>query len=400
MARRKLLLADDSVTIQKVVNLTFADEGIDVVTVGDGDSAMQKIVENLPDLVLADVNMPGLTGYQICEILRENEATRHVPVILLVGSFEPFDEAEAARVGATAHLTKPFQSIRQLVAQVSELIESAEKSNGAEPQADHHGEEASESLDQAAAIESTDIGSEDAPAEPIAVTAEEPEAEDIENLYEQSIALKGDDSSDLADIGIDDDMIETSYTTEDTNSDFVNFEIERRQDVPAPDDSNANMHESYEAEAQDEAASFHSDDYGDLQNEDVSKFESTISYTNWQPADMREEQPADEMVDQSAAEGNGVNPPASFAETLPEPARIGDDTIRMENRFDTSGSGAFHFDEIDLLDLSQTGEAKTIEITTPLNAIEQGSNQQVVSLAPELIEMIAQRVVEKLSEKY
>ena len=103
MSKRTLLLADDSVTIQKVVNLTFADEGIDVVTVGDGDSAMQKISELSPDVVLADVHMPGLSGYQICEIVRGNPDTRNLPVVLLVGSFEPFDEGEAARVGANAY---------------------------------------------------------------------------------------------------------------------------------------------------------------------------------------------------------------------------------------------------------------------------------------------------------
>jgi len=124
VSKRTLLLADDSVTIQKVVNLTFADEGIDVVTVGDGDSAMQKISEISPDVVLADVHMPGLSGYQICEIVRGNPVTRNLPVVLLVGSFEPFDEGEAARVGANAYLTKPFQSIRQLVTQVTDLMQS------------------------------------------------------------------------------------------------------------------------------------------------------------------------------------------------------------------------------------------------------------------------------------
>ena len=99
MSKRKLLLADDSITIQKVVNLTFADEGIDVITVGDGDSAMAKISESAPDVILADVHMPGLSGYQVCEMVRANEATRLLPVVLLVGSFEPFDENEAARVG-------------------------------------------------------------------------------------------------------------------------------------------------------------------------------------------------------------------------------------------------------------------------------------------------------------
>ena len=83
MSKRKLLLADDSITIQKVVNLTFADEGIDVVTVGDGDAALAHLASEIPDILLADVNMPGPTGYEICEQLRANEATRGVPVILL-----------------------------------------------------------------------------------------------------------------------------------------------------------------------------------------------------------------------------------------------------------------------------------------------------------------------------
>lgn len=437
MARRKLLLADDSVTIQKVVNLTFADEGIDVVTVGDGDSAMEKIVENLPDVVLADVNMPGLTGYQICEILRENEATRHVPVILLVGSFEPFDEGEAARVGANAYLTKPFQSIRQLVAQVSELMESAASTNGDEREAESHV--------ASTPNESSGTGFEAAATEQLEAIplAEGPEAEDIDNLYEQSIAAKGNDLSDLADVGIDDEMIETSYTTEDTNSDFVTFEIERRHDVPAPDDTNANMYgasdESHFTESADEAASFQSAQ-ADEPPEDVSQPLPTISYENWQPADMRDEVSAEssdasdpqlgeddsrsqptisyenwvpaDMRDGETAElpatpdphisveENAINTPVSFAEPIPESAPVGNETIRMDTRFDTTGSGTFQFDEIDLLDLPSVSEGKTIEITTPLNAIEQGSNQQVVSLAPELIEMIAQRVVEKLSEKY
>lgn len=127
MSKRKLLLADDSVTIQKVVNLTFADEGIEVLSVGDGDSAMEKIGEFSPDLVMADVNMPGLNGYQICEKIREDASLRQTPVILLVGSFEPFDEEEAKRVGADDFLTKPFQSIRQLVNKVTVLLNSGER---------------------------------------------------------------------------------------------------------------------------------------------------------------------------------------------------------------------------------------------------------------------------------
>ena len=127
MSKRKLLLADDSITIQKVVNLTFADEGIEVISVGDGNSAMDKLREDLPDLVMADVNMPGLNGYEVCDNIKQTENSRDIPVILLVGSFEPFDEDEAKRVGANDYLTKPFQSISQLVDKVSGLLKLEEE---------------------------------------------------------------------------------------------------------------------------------------------------------------------------------------------------------------------------------------------------------------------------------
>jgi CheY-like chemotaxis protein len=121
--KKTLLLADDSPTIQKVINLTFADEGIDVIAVSDGNAAIQQLRELKPDLVMADVHMPGLNGYQICERIRQNAELSNVPVILLVGSFEPFDEEEAIRVGADDFLMKPFQSIRQLVSRVAALLE-------------------------------------------------------------------------------------------------------------------------------------------------------------------------------------------------------------------------------------------------------------------------------------
>ncbi|HEY0003708.1 MAG TPA: response regulator [Pyrinomonadaceae bacterium] len=122
MTVRKLLLADDSVTIQKVVDLTFSDEGMEVVTVGDGEQALARLAEMLPDIVLADVHMPGRSGYEVCEYIKQDERLQHIPVLLLVGSFEPFDETEARRVGADDHLTKPFQSIKQLIGKVGKLL--------------------------------------------------------------------------------------------------------------------------------------------------------------------------------------------------------------------------------------------------------------------------------------
>ncbi|MGH9960936.1 MAG: response regulator [Pyrinomonadaceae bacterium] len=122
LAGRKLLLADDSITIQKVVALTFADEGVEVVTVSDGREAIEKLEEIAADIVLADIFMPVKTGYEVCDYIKQNAKLRHIPVMLLVGSFEPFDEAEARRVGADDILTKPFQSIRRLIDKVGGLV--------------------------------------------------------------------------------------------------------------------------------------------------------------------------------------------------------------------------------------------------------------------------------------
>jgi len=122
LAGRKLLLADDSITIQKVVDLTFVDEGVTVVCVNNGREAIERLEEFSPDIVLADVFMPQINGYEVCEYIKQNEKLRHIPVMLLVGSFEPFDEAEARRVGADETLTKPFQSIRRLIEKVGTLV--------------------------------------------------------------------------------------------------------------------------------------------------------------------------------------------------------------------------------------------------------------------------------------
>jgi len=123
----KLLLADDSPTTQKVVQLTFADEGIEVVVADDGDTAMELFNHHKPDVVLADINIPGLNGYEVCEAIRKQDGNVQTPVILLAGSFEPFNVEEARRVGASDYLTKPFPSIRRLVATVTALLDSVAK---------------------------------------------------------------------------------------------------------------------------------------------------------------------------------------------------------------------------------------------------------------------------------
>ncbi len=119
---KKILLADDSVTIQKVVELTFMDEDYEVVATSDGSSALERLPEVAPDLVIADVHMPQTDGYEVCRQTKQNHPG--IPVLLLVGTFEQFDEAKATAVGADGHLKKPFDS-QDLLTQVEALIADA-----------------------------------------------------------------------------------------------------------------------------------------------------------------------------------------------------------------------------------------------------------------------------------
>ena len=121
---KKLLLADDSVTIQKVVQITFAHEDYELTITDNGDTAFEKARELQPDLVLADVYMPGKNGYELCTALKQDPALRTVPVLLLAGSFEPFDEGKAMAVKADGWLEKPFES-QSLIDKVAELLAAA-----------------------------------------------------------------------------------------------------------------------------------------------------------------------------------------------------------------------------------------------------------------------------------
>jgi CheY-like chemotaxis protein len=118
---KKILLADDSLTIQKVVELTFSDSDYELVCVSNGERALEKVRENRPDLILADVVMPEKNGYEVCEAIKGDPATSRIPVVLLSGTFEPFDRPRAERIGADAIVSKPFDS-QQLLAQVDALV--------------------------------------------------------------------------------------------------------------------------------------------------------------------------------------------------------------------------------------------------------------------------------------
>ncbi|MEW6214642.1 MAG: response regulator [Nitrospirota bacterium] len=109
MAHR-LLLADDSITIQKVVELILADEGFEIKATNNGAEALSVIPSFKPDIVLADIEMPKINGYQLCEKIKQDPSMRGMPVILLAGAFEPIDKELAKQVKADDFVIKPFES--------------------------------------------------------------------------------------------------------------------------------------------------------------------------------------------------------------------------------------------------------------------------------------------------
>jgi CheY-like chemotaxis protein len=116
-----LLLADDSVTIQRVIELTFADEDIAVIAVSDGDQAIERLKAAPPDIVLADIGMPGKNGYEVAQYIRQTPNLSHIPVMLLTGAFEPVDQARAAEAGCDGVLAKPFEP-QMVIGRVRDLL--------------------------------------------------------------------------------------------------------------------------------------------------------------------------------------------------------------------------------------------------------------------------------------
>ena len=119
---RRLVLADDSKTIQKVVALLFEEEDFEVHSFENGASALEHIRSRGADIVLADVSLPILDGYDLCREIKEDPRTSLLPVILLAGTMEPLDDARASDVKSDGSLTKPFETSR-LIRLVKDLVE-------------------------------------------------------------------------------------------------------------------------------------------------------------------------------------------------------------------------------------------------------------------------------------
>lgn len=128
-----ILLADDSITIQKVVELTFGETDHRVVALSSGRELLRRLPEVRPDVILCDVVMPDLNGYEVCQTLKADPATLHIPLVLLTGTFEPFDRDRALAAGCDAIVTKPFEG-RELINVVEDLLRRSQAPAVVEPE--------------------------------------------------------------------------------------------------------------------------------------------------------------------------------------------------------------------------------------------------------------------------
>ncbi len=107
--RKTILVVDDSPTIRKLVSMTVERQGYAIRTAASGDEAINVIRERgVPDLILLDINMPGMDGYQLCRLLREHADTTNLPIIMLSGKDGFFDKVRGRMAGSTEYITKPF----------------------------------------------------------------------------------------------------------------------------------------------------------------------------------------------------------------------------------------------------------------------------------------------------
>ena len=126
---KRVVVVDDEPTVGEAVRDLLSAEGYDVETPGDAQSALPALLRTAPDLVILDVNMPGMSGWELCSLLRRQSATRSVPVLFLTGRQDVRDRITAMQVGGSDYLSKPFGA-EELRKKVRSLLKSRSRTEG------------------------------------------------------------------------------------------------------------------------------------------------------------------------------------------------------------------------------------------------------------------------------
>ncbi len=112
MANNRILIVEDEESLLKLESILLTSRGYHVRGVTDGATALREIVANPPDLVLLDIMMPGIDGFEVCRRIKEDPQTRNIPVVMLTAKKSSMDQARGMQVGADAYITKPFKSVK------------------------------------------------------------------------------------------------------------------------------------------------------------------------------------------------------------------------------------------------------------------------------------------------
>lgn len=126
MRRKRILVVDDEVYIVHILEFSLSMEGYEVLTAFDGEEALQVVEENSPDLIVLDIMMPKIDGYEVCRHLRSEERFADIPIILLSAKGRPIDREEGMKAGANDYITKPFRP-RKLLEKIEELLSEADQ---------------------------------------------------------------------------------------------------------------------------------------------------------------------------------------------------------------------------------------------------------------------------------
>jgi twitching motility two-component system response regulator PilG len=118
MSNNRILIVEDEESLLKLESILLTSRGYHVRGVTDGAAALKEIAENRPDLVLLDIMMPGIDGFEVCRRIKEDPLTKSIPVVMLTAKKSSMDQARGVQVGADAYITKPFKSVK-----IMEVIE-------------------------------------------------------------------------------------------------------------------------------------------------------------------------------------------------------------------------------------------------------------------------------------
>jgi len=379
----KILVADDNSNIQKMVGLALKDHGIDVVAVGNGEAAVRKISDIRPDLVLADVFMPVRNGYEVCQYVKSDPSLAHIPVILLVGAFDPLDEQEAQRVGADGVLKKPFVPPDPLISMVKSALLRAGTAHGnasaaktPEPEA----LKASDLLRPSGLALPTLAGIPVPTGPPEPAMAEFEQESFVDELPGRPEPVRIDSGSQTVAFG---SLLETPADEKEEDVDFLPPalpELATERDWRDPDLEETDE----ETEEEKPAAPWRpeaSGTYADAGSTSGAKdwrsgsFEQILARkaqgVSWEPADEKPE-----LVETAPAASSFVT------EAPPVPASISEATALMEP-VSTTPLAADAWAAVSSPSSPETSSTETVEEVARVNNHEQSSTEAVVASAPE-----------------